>query len=66
MGDENDEYHQAVLAQANYLGMDPEGDADFLWYVLQPKQPLPARLAPKVSVLILLWVSPPYPFPPQP
>ena len=44
MGDENDEYHQAVIAQATYLGMDPEEDIDFLWYVvhnqLHPLKPV--------------------------
>ena len=33
MGDmeHDEEYHQAVVAQAHYLGIDPDEDADFLW-----------------------------------
>lgn len=32
--DDNDQdFQQAVLAQAQHLGMDPETDAEFLWYV---------------------------------
>jgi len=29
--DEDEEYREAVLAHARYLGMDPEEDEDFLW-----------------------------------
>jgi hypothetical protein len=32
---DDDEYHQAVLMQAEYLGMDPAEDEDLLWSVLE-------------------------------